>query len=438
VTTTVVERPIARSASRARDRRSAVALGAAVVLLVVVHVWGRWLQARGYRLFVNLPPLVGHLDPRLAAQGLLAPAIAVAAVAWGPGLARSLRWRHLLWAGFAGAAAWAVSLALTEGVGGLLRSPASPRDYLADTPLIGSPLAFLRTYVEEIDRYTTHVRAHPPGMALIAWTVARAGGGPGWMAGLEVVVAASAVPAVLLGVRELAGEARARAAAPFLAFAPAAISIASSGDALFTGVGAWAVALVVLASGRRDRRGDALALGGGLLFGVTAFLSYGLVLLAAIPLVLCGARRRARPIALATLGASPVFLGFLAAGFWWGSGLLATRIEYAESVARLRPYGYFLVANVATFAVISGPAAVAGLAWVRERGLALLVGGALAAVLLANVSGMSKAEVERIWLPFAVWTIAAAGALPAGGRRAWLAASVAFGLGLEIALRQPW
>jgi hypothetical protein len=75
---------------------------------------------------------------------------------------------------------------------------------------------------------------------------------------------------------------------------------------------------------------------------------------------------------------------------------------------------------------------------VRERGLTLLVGGALGAALLANLSGMSKAEVERIWLPFAVWTIAAAGALPAARRRAWLAASVAFGLLLEIAVRQPW
>jgi hypothetical protein len=37
----------------------------------------------------------------------------------------------------------------------------------------------------------------------------------------------------------------------------------------------------------------------------------------------------------------------------------------------------------------------------RDRQLWLLVGAALTAVLLADVSGLSKAEVERIWLPFA-------------------------------------
>ena len=38
--------------------------------------------------------------------------------------------------------------------------------------------------------------------------------------------------------------------------------------------------IVVLATGRAGRRSDRLALLGGLLFGVTAFLSYGLILLA--------------------------------------------------------------------------------------------------------------------------------------------------------------
>jgi hypothetical protein len=409
-----------------------------VALLVVVHVWGRWLQARGLTLFVNLPPLVGHLDLRLAWQALAAPSLAVAAFVWGPRLARGLSWRRLLWVAFAAAGAWAVSLALTEGVAGFLRSPTSPRDYLHDVPLIDSPLAFLRTYVDEIDRYATHVRAHPPGMVLLAWTIVRAGGGPAWLGALEVASAASAVPAALLALRALSGEDRARAAAPFLAFAPAAVTIASSGDALFTGMGAWAVALVVLAITRDDRRGDALAIGGGVLFSAVAFLSYGLVLLAIVPLAVAAARRRWRPIALALLAAVPVFLAFLAAGFWWVDGLLATRVEYLESVARHRPYGYFLVANLAAFSLILGPATVAGLAMLRTRSTWLLVGGALVAVALADLSGMSKAEVERIWLPFAPWVLLATSALPRPSRRTWLGVNVAFGLTLELVVWQPW
>jgi hypothetical protein len=349
-----------------------------------------------------------------------------------------LAWRRLLVIGALAAAAWASALALTEGVDGLVRSPSSPRDYLNDAPLIESPTEFLRSYVDEIDRFTVHVRAHPPGMTLIAWTVSRAGGGAGWLAALEILVGASAVPAVLLALRETTGEQRARVAAPFLAFAPLAVTIASSGDAFFAGVGAWAVTLVVLATGRHDRKGDLLAVAGGLLFGIAAFLSYGVVLLAAIPLVVAGMRRRIRPIALAGLASIPIFLAFLAAGFWWVEGLLATRIEYLESVARLRPSGYFAVANVGALALIVGPAAVAGLA-TRPPGAGWwLVGGALVAVALADLSGMSKAETERIWLPFAVWVLAATNALPFASRRAWLAASVGFALLLEVLVRQPW
>ncbi len=46
--------------------------------------------------------------------------------------------------------------------------------------------------------------------------------------------------------------------------------------------------------------------------------------------------------------------------------------------------------------------------------------GAVAAVLAADLSGLSKAEVERIWLPFAIWLPAAASLLPEQDRRWWL------------------
>ena len=437
---TVQRARIPEAPRRRSIRTPATAVAATTAAVLATSVWGRWLQANGHHLFVNLPPLVGHLDPRFAPVGVAAPLLGLGAVVYGPALAARLPWRRLLAVTLLVAAAWATSLALTEGVHGLIRGPSSPQDYLHDAPLIRSPSTFLRTYIDDIDRYSVHVRAHPPGMALIAWSLSRVGGGPGWLAALEILVGASAVPAVLIAVRDTSGEDRARAVAPYLAFAPLAVSIASSGDALFAGVGAWAVTLVVLATGRRDRRGDLLSLGGGLLLGVTAFLSYGLVLLWIIPLAVAGARRRARPIVLATIGAVPVVLAFSAAGFWWFAGLLATRVEYLEGVARSRPYGYFLVANIAALAVIVGPATVAGLAspsrWPRTTWA--LVGGALAAAALADLSGMSKAEVERIWLPFAVWAVVATGALPGPSRRRWLAANVGVALLLEVLVSQPW
>ena len=40
----------------------------------------------------------------------------------------------------------------------------------------------------------------------------------------------------------------------------------------------------------------------------------------------------------------------------------------------------------------------------------MVAGGALTAIVIADVSGLSKAEVERIWLPFLPWLVVAAGA----------------------------
>jgi hypothetical protein len=113
-------------------------------------------------------------------------------------------------------------------------------------------------------------------------------------------------------------------------------------------------------------------------------------------------------------------------------------VEYAESVARFRPYAYFLVANLAAFALVLGPAGVAGLARLRRRSTWVLVGGALVAVALADLSGMSKAEVERIWLPFVPWVLLATSALPRGAARGWLGANVGTALALEVAVTQPW
>jgi hypothetical protein len=245
---------------------------------------------------------------------------------------------------------------------------------------------------------------------------------------------------VLLATRAVAGEALARRAAPFLVLSPAVVWVATSGDAFFAGVAAWAVALTVLAVCTRGRRSDLLAAGGGLLFGYLAFLSYGLVLLALIPLAVAWHKGRLRPLAVAGAGVLAVMLAFAAAGYSWIDGFFAIRREYLESRASVRPYEYFVVNNLAAFAVVIGPVAAVGLARLRDPRLWLLTGGALAAVALADISGMSKAEVERIWLPFAPWVLLAAAALPAttGRVRALLAVQALVAIVLQVALRTAW
>lgn len=405
-------------------------------LIAVAHVWGRQLvhEAPATRIF--FPPLVARLAPSFGIGILLSLIVAAAAVAFGPRVAARLGWRPLLLVAFGAAIAWSVSLALIDGPEGLTRPLHFPNDYRQDVDLVGSPRDFLTHFADRIDRYHQHVRAHPPGMVLLLWGMDRVGlGGAGWEAALVVLGGACFVPAAMVALNEAAGEARARAAAPFLALAPAAIWVASTADALFAGVGAWAVALVVLATGRRGSAAGALAFGGGLLFGAGLFLSYGLALLAAPALVVAVVRRRALPLLLAGTGAIAVAGLFALAGFWWPDGLLATVGEYREGVARLRPQSYFLLGNLAAFAIALGPATAVGLRRLRDSGTWMLVAGGLLAVALADLSGLSKAEVERIWLPFLPWVILATSPLSSRG---WLALNSAFAILVEIALNTTW
>jgi hypothetical protein len=66
----------------------------------------------------------------------------------------------------------------------------------------------------------------------------------------------------------------------------------------------------------------------------------------------------------------------------------------------------------------------------------MLVGAALAALLLADLSGMSKGEVERIWLPFVVWLVPLAALLDR--RRGWLLAQAALALAVNHLLLTVW
>jgi hypothetical protein len=68
----------------------------------------------------------------------------------------------------------------------------------------------------------------------------------------------------------------------------------------------------------------------------------------------------------------------------------------------------------------------------------LLPLSAVAAMLIADASGLSKAEVERIWLPFAVWMVAGAALLPRPARRTWLAVQAVTALLVNHLLLTPW
>lgn len=422
----------------------AVVLAAWAVLLFVSYRWGKSIAASGTVIRLGAAPLGGWYDWRLNPRVLVPVVVGTALAALLPSSAQKLPWRTLLAVSFAAAAAWAIALAVTDGWFGLTNPTVLAGDeYLLDVPLVEDPLAVLRGFTDDLDRYVTHVRSHPPGLLLALWGMDRIGlGGPGWAAALFIGGGAAAVPAVAVAVRRVVGEDRARRALPFVVLAPAALWVATTADAFFAGVGAWSVAGVVLALYRTDRRGDALSFVGGVGFGLLAHLSYGAILVGIIPLAVAAHRRRLRPLGLAGLGALVVFAAVTAGGFWWLDGLSASRGEYGESVASTRPFRYFVVANVAALAVVVGPALAVALVRLRDRFTWLLVGSGLAACAVANLSGLSKGEVERIWLPFAVWVLPAGWALAAPAdvahARRWLALQASFAVLVQVAVRSRW
>ncbi len=430
-----------------RPDRTTAALAVWVVLVVGSHIAGRIVEAAGTRVFVETPPIMGDLSPRLNLFLVLPVVVAAGVIRWGPGFAERLPWRALLWSAAAAAAAWAVSLALVDGTAALTAPLRHGPDYLHSLQFVDAPGPFLETFTDRIAEYTIHVQGHPPGFLLLLWWMGRIGlGGAGWAAVLVIAGGAAAVPGVLLALREMAGEVRARAAAPFLVLAPAAIWLATSADALYLGMGAWGIALIVLATGRRDLLGDLQALGGGIVCGLGLHASYGLVPLGAVVLAVAIWRRRIRPLAFGSIGIAAVTAAFVVNGFWWLDGLAATQERYFAGLASRRPYAYFVFGNLGAFALTVGPAAAAGLVRLRHHGTGLLVAAGVVAVLAADLSGMSKGEVERIWLPFVPWVLVAAWPLVVGVRdridhhaaRVWLAGQAVVALAIQTLVRTPW
>ena len=183
------------------------------------------------------------------------------------------------------------------------------------------------------------------------------------------------------------------------------------------GVGAWAVGADARSRCRPSGRAiGRLALAGGLLFGVCFFLSYGLVLLGVIPLGVALAPPAARPLAI--VAAAPAAPSSRSSswprGFWWLDGFAATREQYLGE-RRPHPAVRVLPRREPRGVRARGRARDRDRASARlrdRRAAGCWSAAALVAVALADLSGMSKAEVERIWLPFLPWVLLAAAALP--------------------------
>nr|WP_063039646.1 hypothetical protein [Nocardia pseudovaccinii] len=377
------------------------------------------------KLYAGSAPIFGDWLPHVGWGSVPAIAIAILVIGFGSAIAESLPWRRLLAVSWLTALAWAFALAMIDGwQRGFTGRLADGHEYLYEVPGVRDIPAMLRGFSGRIldfqpDSWTTHVSGHPPGALLFFVLLDRIGlRGSGWAGLACVLIGTSAIVAVAVTLRALGAEDRARKALPFLTIAPAAIWIAVSADAMFAGVTAWAVALLAIGIRR-----PWVAVASGVLFGLGIYLSYGLVVMALPAVVVLVAGRTVRPLLPAVFGALIVVVACTLAGFWWLDGYHLVVERYYQGIASERPYAYWVWANLAATVCAVGLATAAGLPRALRRpfdATGLLVAAGLCAILVADLSGLSKAETERIWLPFDVWLLAATAFLPRSAARVWL------------------
>lgn len=455
--------PGAADASPTRAARTGLVLTLLLVVLAfalpALFDWQTWSRASRSANPWASPPLHGFWEPKLVGPGT-APALLVGLVglAWFPRYAAVASWGRLLLASYAVALAWMLSLAFVDGSEGISRVLDHSTEYLPSAREVDDVPEMLRTYVDRIpyshpDNWPTQAAGHPPLALLFFVGLVRIGLGGSFAAGMVVtVIGATTVLSVLALLRTLDAEVLARRAAPFLVLSPAAVFMAVSADAIFTAVTAAGLALLARAAVGRGRGWIGWSVAAGFVLGCSVLLSYGMGLMGLVALAVLVAARSWRPLPVAVVAALVPVLAMAAAGFAWWEAYPVLTERYWDGIAGDRPAWYWMWGNLAALAVSAGPLVGAALAHAGARArllranalgpgsrvVAVLVLGAVLAIVVADVSRMSKSEVERIWLPFMPWLTIAAALLPDAWRRWGLALQAGWALVVQHLLYTSW
>lgn len=454
-------------ATHPRARAAIWGVAGALVLIAAAVVIP---AATGWNVRVkSFPPLHAEWMPRLGPGTPLAVLLGVAGAIWGPRLAASLRWGRLLLVSFAASALWMFALATVDGLDGIGAILDHRYEYLGTAREVDDVGATLREYVERIPyahehNWPVHIAGHPPGALLFFVLLVRVGLGSGLAAGAVVLLlGATTVIAVLITMRALGAGDLARRAAPFLVFTPSAIWVAVSGDGVFMTVAAWGICALALATATRGAIRIVWSVAAGILLGYCVMMSYGLPLLGVLAVAVLVSGRSWVPLLIAAGAALAVVLVFAVNGFVWWEAFPVLQQRYWDGVASRRPPGYWLWGNLAAFAVSAGPAIGASLVavgtWavgsigVRARGeeggrasilrdpraiVLILCAAGWMMVLLADLSNMSRAEVERIWLPFVPWATIGLAMFGPRVRRWLLVVQIGFAIVVQTLLQTGW
>jgi 4-amino-4-deoxy-L-arabinose transferase-like glycosyltransferase len=435
---------VARAGSVAgRALAAAVLLGVAATIVVGLEIQADHPHER--LLGTALPPFLMSWSPHVRWPALVGIAVAGLLIAGAPWAVSRLR----SGAGFA-ALVYLASIALGLAVNAARRGPSgwshvfvlngtgsfeASREYLPALPeLRGGVAHYVRDFPQLVHGLPTHTKGNPPGpviaMHLLDITTA------GRLAAACIVVGALCAPLAYALGRELGDDRRGRIAALLTAFSPSVVLFGvTSVDYAFAGLGT-AVAVLMLARPR------AVVICGCVLAGIASFFSYVLL---AIPVwaVLCAARRdgvrRAVRLALGALAAGLAVT--LVLNVVWDYDPIAmlhsVRGIYARGAAAHRPYAFWVFGSPAAFLAMLG----APIAWLASRAAGRGEPAALALVaviVVAALGGFTKAETERIWLPFVPLACVAAASLGVRRLRLMLVVLAVQAIAVEVLFGTVW
>lgn len=430
-------------------RVSRIVIWAAAAVAVAVVAAGFVARLRGTSFGTASEPFVAGwaplVDPLGAAVAIAAGAAFVVAV---PALLR-VRWSPVAFTIALYVIGLAVALAINvarEGVtgwthifdleGGTSQSHAI-NEYLPGLPTLDYGVRnYLDRFAEVVPSQSVNVAGHPPGPLLLAsWVGATT---PGALAALVIAIGACCAPLTYRLALTLDGDDRTARFAGLLCAASPLILLfgVTSFDFAFAAFGAFAACgLVARSWGWRTV--------GLVAFAWASLMSWALLAIGAWAAIVVWRRdgfRQAAVLAVLCGVVVAAFQGALAARYGYDpiGTLRATEQVYRDSLARERPYLFWVFGSPVAWALMLGPVIVAGVlrgATAARDGAAIAL---LAVITIAAVGGFTKAETERIWLSFVPLACVAAAPYVRAAPRVAIASLVVQALFVQLLMNTVW
>jgi hypothetical protein len=395
------------TAERSERRVLQIVIAASVVAVatVAVGLYGR--LAHGKYGTVTAPFVMGWL-PAVDPLGLIAAILGCAAVVlagrrivaadWPPAVVAVALYALTLAAGLAlnlardGVHGW---YEIYDLAGGTAQGHAI-NEYLPGLPTLEDGIPnYLDRFAEVVPSQSVNVAGHPPGPLLLAHLlgISTAQG----LAALVIAVGSLCAPLTYRLGWTLSGDERTGRVAGVLLLASPVVLLfgVTSFDYAFAGFGAAAACGLVA----RRRRWQMLGL---VAFAVASLMSWALLAIGAWAVFVRWRRDgfwAAVRIGVLCGVAVGVLQGALAARYGYDpiGTLRATEQVYRDSLARVRPYRFWVFGSPVAWGLMLGPLIVAAV--IRAATARTAAGLAIVAVvLIAAVGGFTKAETERIWL----------------------------------------